>query len=384
MTVFAEIVLHRRPIEGFAAAGLLGPGQKIEHAHSLSPVRVMLPALETGSFFLKRWQVRELPDQGVWRHPAYHSYAPPIFVARDAVVHSSAGIVAIGDQVIAETLANTSAETHGFRTLARGIAIRPTQVRRLAGAYISLLAGDETNYYASVLGSLARLAAVPENYQAAAAGLLVPRGAVRQRELLALLDLMPSLAVVEVGRDETLQVETLILPLSVVGDSAFHPCVMDFFRDISTNVPPLSRPVPRRIYVDCGGGAMHTLRNEGDLIAALTCMGFVVIRPDNMSVADQVRLFRGAEMIVAPHCAALTNLGFCRPGTRVIELLMDAYCNWCFRNLAGLNQLRYDCVLGRARTPWPDLGPALHSTPWDISVTHVVASVAHTAEQVAA
>jgi capsular polysaccharide biosynthesis protein len=328
--------------------------------------------------------VRELPDQGVWRHPAYHSYAPPIFVARDALVHSSAGIVAVGDQVITETLADTNAESHGFRTLAKGVAIHPGQVRCLSGAYISLLAGGEANYYHSVLDSLARLAAVPENYQAASAGILVPQGAVRQRELLALLDLMPSLAIVEVGRDETLRVETLILPLSVTGDSAFHPCVMDFFRDISTNVPPLSRPVPRRIYVERGRGARRPLRNEQDLVAALTCMGFVVIRPENMSVADQVRLFRGAEVIVAPHGAALTNLGFCRPGTRVVELLMDAYCNWCFRNLAGLNNLRYDCVLGRARLPWPDLGAVLHSTPWEVSVTHVVAAVAHSAEQAAA
>ena len=103
-----------------------------------------------------------------------------------------------------------------------------------------------------------------------------------------------------------------------------------------------------------------------------------------MSLADQVRLFSGADVIVAPHGAELTNLGFCRPGTQIIELLMDAYCNWCFRNLAGLMQLRYDCVVGLAQRPWPELDPAFHSTPWKISVNHVVAAAAQTVQQAAA
>jgi len=384
MNGYAEVVLHQRPIEGFAAAGLMGPGRAVEHVHSLGPVRVPLPALETGRPFLERWPVRELPDQGVWRHPAYHSYAPPVFVLHDALVHSSAGIVAVGDQAIGETLSHTSPEKHGFRNLVKGVAIRPSQVRRIAGTHISLLAGGEGNYYHSMLLGLARLFAVPDNYQAASTGILVPRGAARQQEVLAFLDLMPSMSVVEVGRDETLHVETLILPLSVCGESSYHPCVADFFHAVATNVPPANRASPRHLYIDRSHSRLRPLVNERDLVAPLAAMGFAIVRPETMSVADQVRLFRGAETIVAPHGAALTNLGFCRPGTRVIELLMDAYCNWCFRNLAGLMQLRYDCVLGRARKPWRDLDLAFHLTPWEISVNHVIAAVAQTAERAAA
>ena len=179
-------------------------------------------------------------------------------------------------------------------------------------------------------------------------------------------------------------VETLILPLSVCGDSVFHPCVADFFSAISTSVPPPRRRLPRRIYIDRRGSALRPLRNEAELIAALARLGFVAVDPESMSLMDQVRLFRAADVIVAPHGAALTNLGFCRPGTQVLELLMDAYCNWCFRNLAGLMQLRYDCVLGRARQPWRELDYAFHVTPWDISVNHVVAAVAQTVEHLAA
>jgi capsular polysaccharide biosynthesis protein len=379
-----EIALHRRPIESFPAAGLIGVGRPMQHCHSLPPVRVKLSRLETGRHFLEKWQLRELPDQGVWRQDHYDSVAPPLFVLHNALVHSSAGIVAVAGEAIAETMAHTAPGQHGFRSLAKGIAVRGGTVKTLPGVHISLLAGGEDNYYHSMLLSLARLASVPENYQAAAASLLVPQGAARLREALALLDPMPSLHIREVAREETLAVETLILPLTVCGDSAYHPCVADFFRAIPTSVPPAPRRLPRRIYIDRRASRLRPLLNEDELAGALSRLGFVAVRLDTLSMADQVRLFRAADVIVAPHGAALTNLGFCRPGTQVIELLMDAYCNWCFRNLSGLMQLRYDCVLGRARQPWQELNEAFHQTPWEISVNHVVAAAAQTMDQLAA
>jgi capsular polysaccharide biosynthesis protein len=321
-----------------------------------------------------------LPDQEVWRQPFYESVAPPLFVLHDVLVHSSAGIIAVGDQVISETLSHTSPDSHAYRVLAKGIALPRGPVRHLAGVHISALAGGEDNYYHSILLGLARLAAVPENYQAAASGLLVPHNGARQREMLALMDLMPSLVVHDIGRTETLRVDTLILPLSVAGDSAYHPCVADFFRGISTSVPSVTGRLPRRIYIDRRGSAIRPLLNENALVAALAGLGFVAIRPEMLSIPDQIRLFRGAEAVVAPHGAGLTNLGFCRPGCAVVELLMDAYTNWCFRHLAALMKLNYDCVLGRARRPWRELDLAFHATPWEISVNHVVAAVAQSVE----
>jgi capsular polysaccharide biosynthesis protein len=375
-SMLGETILHQRPIEGFARAGLLGPGKPMQHMHSLAPARIPLPPLATGRHFLERWPVRELPEPGAWARGYYDSYAPPLFVLHNVMVHSSAGIIAVGDQVIAETLSFTEPKTHAYRNLVRAIAIRRGKMRRLAGTHIAALTAGETNYYHSMMLSLARLQAVPGNYLAAAAGLLVPRGAVGQPEVLALLDLLPSLAVEEVGREETLLVETLVFPLSVCGEASYHPCVADFFRRVSANVAPSDRRLPRRLYIDRRGSPIRRLTNEEELMRALAPLGFVAVRPDMLSVADQVRLFRNAEAIVAPHGAALTNIGYTRPGCVLIELLMDAYVNWCFRHLAALMQVRYDCVLGRAQQPWGELDLQFHLTPWTISVNHVVAAVA--------
>ena len=63
---------------------------------------------------------------------------------------------------------------------------------------------------------------------------------------------------------------------------------------------------------------------------------------------------------------------------------MAAYVDWSYRNLAALTGLRYDCVLGRAWRPWPDLTIDFHRTSWEISVNHVVAAVAHSLNPAAA
>ena len=67
-----------------------------------------MPPLATGCHFLDMWPVREWPDQGQWRQNAYQSYAPPLFILHNVLVHGSAGILCLGDSVVAESLALTS------------------------------------------------------------------------------------------------------------------------------------------------------------------------------------------------------------------------------------------------------------------------------------
>jgi capsular polysaccharide biosynthesis protein len=376
MSFAIERVLRQRSITALAEAAGAGGVPRVQHVHSLGPARIEVPALPTGGYVFDLWPVRELPEQGMWAATHYNSFAPPVFVLNDVLVHSSAGILAVGDTVIAETLANTAPHLHAYRALARGIAISPQHIRAMPGKHISILAGADRDPRHVLLDGLARLGAVPDNYLTAADSLLVPASLARS-ELLELYDLLPSLAVQGVCQEETLLVETLILPLSVCGDAVPHPCVADVFHRLSASAPQAHRRLPRRIYIDRRGTGVRPLRNENDLIAALAPMGFEPVRPDEMSLADRIRLFRNAEAIVAPHDSTLVDLGFARPGCLVVELLMDAYVDWSFRNLAALMHLRYDCVLGRAQKPWADLNVGFHRTQWDVSVQHVVAAVAH-------
>ncbi len=60
--------------------------------------------------------------------------------------------------------------------------------------------------------------------------------------------------------------------------------------------------------------------NELQLRELLRAYGFQTIIADNLNVASQAKLFNESKYIISPHGAALANIVFCEPGTRILEL----------------------------------------------------------------
>jgi capsular polysaccharide biosynthesis protein len=183
-----------------------------------------------------------------------------------------------------------------------------------------------------------------------------------------------------VGDDEAFLVDRLVMPDSIHGlhgETRFHPRAAAVFERLSARVAAGREDLPKRIYVDRRGARLRPLLNESDITMRLGKLGFVPVRLETLGVADQIRLFRGADAIVAPHGAGLANLGFCRPGCLVLELFMDAYVNWCFRHLAAIGAARYDCVVGRSIDPWIDMPVNVHGLRWLISPDDVAEAAAH-------
>lgn len=108
----------------------------------------------------------------------------------------------------------------------------------------------------------------------------------------------------------------------------------------------------QRIYVT-RGSARHSrvVLNEGDVIDALLPLGFTVIDPSTMTVRDQIQVFAQAEVIVAPHGAALANLAFSSAGASVIELFAPDFVQSCYWKLSTtVPGLRYRYVVGQGRS----------------------------------
>lgn len=82
---------------------------------------------------------------------------------------------------------------------------------------------------------------------------------------------------------------------------------------------------PRRLYISRGPARWRRLRNEDCVIAALAAQGFTAVAMDGMSLDEQAALFCGAEIIVAPHGAALANLVFAREGLTLVEIMPSGY-----------------------------------------------------------
>jgi capsular polysaccharide biosynthesis protein len=92
----------------------------------------------------------------------------------------------------------------------------------------------------------------------------------------------------------------------------------------------------KRIYISRRGSQKRVLVNELDLETALAARGFTIVKPEDLSVRDQIALFHQADLIVAPAGAALANVLFCRPEAKVIELQPSNFIGVWVRNIALL------------------------------------------------
>jgi len=98
----------------------------------------------------------------------------------------------------------------------------------------------------------------------------------------------------------------------------------------------------RRLLLSRGRAACRRITNEKELSSELIPMGFEQIYCEDLTLEEQAALFHGAEIIVAPHGAGLTNLIFCNPGTRVLEIfpashLWERTHYWSLAGALGLD-----------------------------------------------
>jgi capsular polysaccharide biosynthesis protein len=143
----------------------------------------------------------------------------------------------------------------------------------------------------------------------------------------------------------------------IIGEELIVPCVPTngkriprwACRAIADLFPGLHGPrsQARRIYISRGDRKRtRSVANEPELEPVLARWGIESVSLDSMGVREQAEMFRQAELIVAPHGAALVNVAFCEPGTKILELFSPRYVNYCFRVIAGLCGLEYSYVIG--------------------------------------
>jgi capsular polysaccharide biosynthesis protein len=127
-------------------------------------------------------------------------------------------------------------------------------------------------------------------------------------------------------------------PTSMTG--CYNPFAVQFLRqallphaDLAYNPPP--RFYLRRV------GKYRGILNENDVLDFFRKRGWAIIDTEQLPLAQQIRLFSRAEMICAPHGAGLTNLLWCPPGCKVLELCASTFLNGVYEGLAECTALRH-------------------------------------------
>jgi capsular polysaccharide biosynthesis protein len=110
---------------------------------------------------------------------------------------------------------------------------------------------------------------------------------------------------------------------------------------------------PERIYISRSKANQRQLLNEDEVLKLLGKFGFENVVLETLSIASQVQLFASAKVIIAPHGAGLSNLVYCQPQTKIIEIFAPKYVNimyWCISDRLNLD---YYYLMGEGETP-PD------------------------------
>jgi len=217
-------------------------------------------------------------------------------------------------------------------------------VEHVDGTLVALATrGGSNNYYHFLLDVLPRFGVFEETLPGRRADVLyVPAETQWQRDLLDLVGLGDHRRI-ETRKHRAVRADHLIVPSLPNPKEVAPRKTVEWLRSRLVAHDVLDKP--RRLYVT-RGSARNNRRvvREEELMRALEERGFVRIEPGGMSVRDQIDHYAAAEIVVAPHGAALTNLVFAAPGIKVLELFPANYVNSCFWAIADSipdSQYRY-------------------------------------------
>ena len=183
-----------------------------------------------------------------------------------------------------------------------------------------------------------------------------------QRESLELLEIDES-KILQSSAVHYLRARNLVVPSVPLWGGCFAPWMCEFLRRtfLSRSGQPM-RSFARRLYVSRGQAKYRRILNEGDVMEFLQGIGFEVLLFENMTMREQAAAMASCDVIVAPHGGGLSNLVFCSPGTKVIEIFSPELVAGYFWKISNQLDLDYYYMLGT--------GPAAITDPnytqaWD-------------------
>lgn len=236
-----------------------------------------------------------------------------------------------------------------FRRVAGELHLRRAGAMQVSGNFFLGLAPSDQNYAHWVTCTLPSWWYFRDHLMQTGARLIVGECNGFQTEALALLGIpegalfrMP----LEIVAFETL---TMLSPIDLWQAGHYVGETGRAIAELAT--AGNDRSLPSRVYLSRRDSATRRLLNEAQAEPMLTRHGFVSLACSELSFGDQVRHLASADIVVGLHGAALGNIIFCRPGTRVIEVFPEYCVQPHFRVFAHVARLQYGFVQGTCFEP---------------------------------
>jgi capsular polysaccharide biosynthesis protein len=169
-----------------------------------------------------------------------------------------------------------------------------------------------------------------------------------QRDSLQLLGIAPE-KIIDGEKNPHITAHTIIAATAPRGNDTLVPqWALDFLRQsYLTNISSHLNS-PAHIYISRKDSRHRNVLNEETLMKVLGKYSFVSYQLSGLPFIEKVRLFATADVVITHTGAGLTNLIFCRPGTRILEIFSDKMVLGPFFDIAQRLNLDYQYLIARS------------------------------------
>ena len=291
---------------------------------------------------------------------------------RDAEILPSFGMIRAGSLLIAES--GHVKRDHWQHFTPSIIALRGDNAllcQRRAAQFAeerTYYFGNNSNYYHWLIEDMPRLLYLQDHYSAADGYFLVDHVLTAwQQDILLRLGSDP-LRWRCVDFLASNKFERLVAPSLFSKNMCAHPAAITMLR--RRLVPDVANSLPRagnRIYLARKGRQIRAgkLTNEQEVIRLFETAGFTTVNTGDLTFAQQIELFRDAEIIAGPGGAALTNMIFAPVGAKILVLAPSGAQCETFVSIAGAIGQSIVTCLGDSR---PSPHPAWINATFNFSV----------------
>lgn len=168
-----------------------------------------------------------------------------------------------------------------------------------------------------------------------------------QKETLSLMG-VPTSKIIESDRHSHIRATELIVPSFPGYLDWVEPGTIEFLRQTFLPLINSTKSEAEKIYISRAKAKNRHLVNESEVAQFLSSQGFKTIFLEEMSVLEQIATFANAKAIVTPHGSGLTNLAFCEPNTKVIELFSPNYVRTDYWMISQHLRLQHYYIVGQS------------------------------------
>jgi len=209
----------------------------------------------------------------------------------------------------------------------------------LPGSWTSIISLWSSGYYHWFMDALPRLALLAD--MPPETGVLVRGPLLRyQRESLQILGIEHR---VRETSETHLLIEKYFFSSPVGMTGCTNPYSVKWLRE-KFLVHRAAIETPKRFFI-LRKGKTRGIRNEEEVSDYFCSQGWTLIDLETLALSEQISLFQNAEAIAGEHGAGFSNLLWCRPGCRVLELCADNFLNGCYEGIAVSLRLQHNFIV---------------------------------------